>query len=67
MIGAVAVLSRPVRPPGPTRASANQHTITALAVIKGIAGGIYGIGGGFILGPILVGPGLPVTEVALTV
>ena len=36
----------------------------ALAVAVGTIGGIYGIGGGSILGPILVGLGFTVTEVA---
>ncbi|MFF1954823.1 TSUP family transporter, partial [Kitasatospora herbaricolor] len=36
----------------------------ALAVAVGTVGGIYGIGGGSILGPILVGRGVPVAEVA---
>jgi hypothetical protein len=38
--------------------------ITALALAVGVAGGIYGIGGGSILGPILAGRGVPVSEVA---
>jgi uncharacterized membrane protein YfcA len=40
------------------------RTITGLAVLVGFVGGVYGIGGGSILGPILVGRGLPVTVVA---
>jgi uncharacterized membrane protein YfcA len=36
--------------------------MSALAV--GVVGGIYGIGGGSILGPILVGSGIAVAEVA---
>lgn len=39
-------------------------TITLAAFVVGIVGGIYGIGGGSILGPILVGSGLAVSEVA---
>jgi uncharacterized membrane protein YfcA len=35
-----------------------------LALVVGVIGGIYGIGGGSILGPILVGRGRPVAEVA---
>jgi uncharacterized membrane protein YfcA len=38
--------------------------ITAIALVVGIVGGIYGIGGGSILGPILVGSGLAVSIVA---
>ncbi|MEW2128781.1 sulfite exporter TauE/SafE family protein [Streptomyces sp. NPDC007259] len=36
----------------------------ALALAVGVAGGIYGIGGGSLLGPILVGRGVPVATVA---
>jgi uncharacterized membrane protein YfcA len=58
-------LCRTVRPaarhdgpvPGP-------RTVTLLAVVVGFVGGIYGIGGGSILGPILVGRGMPVARVA---
>ena len=35
-----------------------------MAVAVGVVGGIYGIGGGSILAPILVGSGLAVAEVA---
>ncbi|MFJ4632843.1 sulfite exporter TauE/SafE family protein [Streptomyces sp. NPDC088847] len=41
-----------------------SRTITGLALVVGVMGGIYGIGGGSILGPILVGRGIPVAEVA---
>ncbi|MFE4575142.1 TSUP family transporter [Streptomyces chartreusis] len=48
--------------------AARQHpsgpSVTMLAVAVGVVGGIYGIGGGSILGPILVGLGLPVAMVA---
>ncbi|MEV4033881.1 sulfite exporter TauE/SafE family protein [Streptomyces umbrinus] len=40
------------------------HTLTGLALVVGVVGGIYGIGGGSLLGPILVGRGLPVARVA---
>ncbi|OQD56277.1 hypothetical protein BM536_008280 [Streptomyces phaeoluteigriseus] len=40
------------------------RTVTALALAVGVVGGVYGIGGGSILGPILVGRGLPVSKVA---
>jgi uncharacterized membrane protein YfcA len=39
-------------------------TVTVLALMVGVLGGIYGIGGGSLLGPILVGRGLPVAKVA---
>nr|WP_198655143.1 sulfite exporter TauE/SafE family protein [Streptomyces geranii] len=47
----------PAAPPSP-------RTVTGLALVVGIVGGIYGIGGGSIVGPILVGRGMPVTQVA---
>ncbi|MEU9572958.1 sulfite exporter TauE/SafE family protein [Streptomyces massasporeus] len=40
------------------------HTLTGLALAVGVIGGVYGIGGGSLLGPILVGRGLPVARVA---
>ncbi|MEU6075788.1 sulfite exporter TauE/SafE family protein [Micromonospora sp. NPDC047074] len=48
---------RPAEPPSP-------RAVTALAVAVGIVGGVYGIGGGSLLGPMLVGRGLPVVQVA---
>jgi uncharacterized membrane protein YfcA len=42
----------------------NDKRITALALIVGTIGGIYGIGGGSLLSPILVGLGFSVIEVA---
>ncbi|MDQ0688366.1 putative membrane protein YfcA [Streptomyces achromogenes] len=41
-----------------------SSSVTVLALAVGIVGGIYGIGGGSLLGPILVGRGLPVALVA---
>jgi uncharacterized membrane protein YfcA len=38
--------------------------LAALACAVGCAGGIYGIGGGSILAPVLIGSGRPATEVA---
>lgn len=42
----------------------NDKRISALALLVGTIGGIYGIGGGSLLGPILVGLGFSVVEVA---
>ncbi|MEU1192478.1 sulfite exporter TauE/SafE family protein [Streptomyces sp. NPDC005859] len=39
-------------------------TLTGLALAVGVVGGIYGIGGGSLLGPILAGRGMPVARVA---
>jgi uncharacterized membrane protein YfcA len=58
----LAFAARP-RPAGhPDRVRRRQ--IAALSVAVGIVGGIYGIGGGSILAPILVGLGFSVVEVA---
>lgn len=46
------------------RTPLSPRTITLAAFVVGIVGGIYGIGGGSILGPILVGSGLALSEVA---
>jgi uncharacterized membrane protein YfcA len=40
------------------------RTVTVLALVIGIVGGLYGVGGGSLLGPILVGTGMPVAIVA---
>ena len=40
------------------------RTLTGLALVVGVVGGIYGIGGGSLLGPILAGRGLPIARVA---
>jgi uncharacterized protein len=51
---------KPARPqPWP---SARSMRLLAFAV--GVVGGIYGIGGGSLLGPVLVGRGMPVAKVA---
>ncbi|MFF4871455.1 sulfite exporter TauE/SafE family protein [Streptomyces sp. NPDC000961] len=42
----------------------SPRVVTVLAVAVGVIGGIYGIGGGSILGPILVGRGMPLSRVA---
>ena len=55
--------ARPAPEPG-RRPAVTERQIVALAVIVGTVGGIYGIGGGSILGPILVGLGFSVLEVA---
>jgi hypothetical protein len=50
-------------PPDPAREPSGR-LVTGLALGVGIVGGIYGIGGGSLLGPILVGRGVPVARVA---
>ncbi|MXG30474.1 TSUP family transporter [Streptomyces sp. YIM 132580] len=56
---------RTVRPaPSRARNLPSPRATTTLALAVGVAGGIYGIGGGSLLGPILVGRGAPVVTVA---
>ncbi|MFG2463086.1 sulfite exporter TauE/SafE family protein [Streptomyces sp. NPDC048523] len=60
------LITRTLRPTHPDRPRPEPapRTITGLALVVGVVGGIYGIGGGSILGPILVGRGIPVAKVA---
>jgi uncharacterized protein len=51
-------------PPAPRQPADRSRLILILAAAVGTIGGIYGIGGGSILGPILVGLGYTVIEVA---
>jgi Sulfite exporter TauE/SafE len=46
------------------REAPSSAFISGLALVVGIVGGIYGIGGGSILGPILAGRGIPLARVA---
>jgi uncharacterized protein len=48
----------------PTAKPLPSRWVTRIALVVGVVGGIYGIGGGSILGPILVGSGLSVATVA---
>ena len=54
---------RTFRTAGPARAKPSPRSITLLSLGVGVIGGIYGIGGGSLLGPILVGRGMPVAVV----
>jgi uncharacterized membrane protein YfcA len=47
-----------------TPPAADDRRITAMALFVGTIGGIYGIGGGSVLAPVLVGLGFSVVEVA---
>ncbi|GGQ18998.1 hypothetical protein GCM10010266_47720 [Streptomyces griseomycini] len=58
----IARTLRPARPAPVTDPSACG--ITGLALAVGVVGGVYGIGGGSVLGPVLVGRGMPVGQVA---
>jgi uncharacterized membrane protein YfcA len=61
-LGAWLAFGRPREPGDRPRLSDRQ--IVALAIAVGTVGGIYGIGGGSILAPILVGAGIGVADVA---
>jgi len=62
-LGAWLAFASPASPAtAPDRA--RRRLIFALALAVGVIGGIYGIGGGAILGPILVGLGYTVLEVS---
>lgn len=70
----VYILSRTLAPRGHATSVArrrprrqwhtSRRTVIGVALVVGVVGGIYGIGGGSILGPILVGAGLPLSRVA---
>jgi uncharacterized protein len=65
-LGACLALTRPTRADGTARAARaiQLPLLILLAVVVGCVGGIYGIGGGSILAPILIGTGRPPREVA---
>src|ERR1700685_4280194 len=65
-LGAWLALTRPTRPEGEVRAVRliPPPVLVLLAAVVGCVGGIYGIGGGSILAPILIGTGRPPREVA---
>jgi hypothetical protein len=67
-LGSIIAITRPQRrdpdaPPRPAR-MIPPPVLIALALVVGCVGGIYGIGGGSILAPILVGTGRRPAEVA---
>lgn len=61
-LGAWLAFGTPPRPSA--RRSLDQRPLVAMSLIVGVVGGIYGIGGGSILAPVLVGTGFAVAEVA---
>jgi uncharacterized protein len=63
-LGAWLALAKPASPASLTAGGRRSRAILLLALAVGVLGGIYGIGGGAILGPILVGLGYTVLEVA---
>ena len=48
----------------PDRRPLSDRAIVGLGLAAGTVGGIYGIGGGSLLGPVLAGRGVPVAELA---
>ncbi len=56
--------ARTLRPSRPRHRPPSGRFVSVLALAAGTVGGVYGIGGGSILGPILVGRGMPVAQVA---
>jgi uncharacterized protein len=65
-LGSWLALTRPARPGTEPRLARTVPlpVLTFLAAVVGCVGGIYGIGGGSILAPILIGTGRPPREVA---
>jgi len=65
-LGGWLAATRPTRPGSAARTARNmpQPLLILLAAVVGCAGGIYGIGGGSILAPVLIGTGRPPSEVA---
>ncbi|GAA4972347.1 sulfite exporter TauE/SafE family protein [Actinoplanes utahensis] len=55
---------RAVRPSRRVRPPLRSGTVAGLGLAVGTVGGVYGIGGGSLLGPILAGHGIPMTTVA---
>ncbi|GAB2863519.1 sulfite exporter TauE/SafE family protein [Actinocorallia aurea] len=55
---------RPSAAPGGGGTEPSAGAISGMALGVGVIGGIYGIGGGSILGPVLAGRGLPLSRVA---
>ena len=60
----VWLIVRTLRPVTNSRPPMSMSRITAMALAVGVVGGVYGIGGGSILGPVLVGSGMAVAVVA---
>jgi uncharacterized protein len=65
-LGVWLVFSRPARKDAPGRPARQipAPVLAVLAVVVGCVGGIYGIGGGALLAPVLIGSGRQPSEVA---
>ncbi|MGC0327054.1 putative membrane protein YfcA [Streptomyces sp. SAI-170] len=55
---------RPARRSGPQVGEPSAPALAALALTVGVVGGIYGIGGGSLLGPVLAARGIPMNRLA---
>jgi uncharacterized protein len=62
-LGAWLAFATPPAPAGPPDVR-RRRQVLGMSLVVGTVGGIYGIGGGSILGPVLVGLGFSVLEVA---
>lgn len=60
----VWLCARALRPGTVDRPPLSRRTILGLSMVTGTVGGIYGIGGGSILGPVLAGRGIPMAQIA---
>jgi uncharacterized membrane protein YfcA len=60
----VWLIARAANPATTDRPPLTRRTVLGLSVAVGTVGGIYGIGGGSLLGPILAGRGTPMTTIA---
>jgi hypothetical protein len=58
------LIARAARPDTQDRPPLSRRSTLGLSVAVGTIGGIYGIGGGSLLGPILAGRGTPMTAIA---
>ena len=56
--------TRALRRDGGDRPPLSRRAVLVLGLAVGTVGGIYGIGGGSILGPVLAGRGTPMTRIA---
>jgi uncharacterized membrane protein YfcA len=63
-LGLWLVLTGPAAGPGERQLVIPAPVLMMLAAVVGCVGGIYGIGGGSILAPVLIGAGRPPAEVA---
>ena len=65
-LGVWLALTRPPGTDGPARrvTAIPRPVLVVLAAVVGCVGGIYGIGGGSILAPLLIGSGCPASQVA---